>query len=81
MWGSGVQKLWDSRHRGFVSSDGKFVRIQRFEDIEAWQLAREQTRKVYDLTKNPELPFEVLSSTSYHISKVNKIKITLNAEP
>jgi len=30
------------------------MRIERFEDIEAWQLARELTRKVYDLTKNPK---------------------------
>jgi four helix bundle protein len=28
------------------------MKIERFEDIEAWQLARELTRKVYDLTKN-----------------------------
>ena len=28
--------------------------IERFEDIEAWQLARELTRKVYDLTKKSE---------------------------
>jgi len=27
------------------------MKIGRFEDIEAWQLARELTRKVYDLTK------------------------------
>ena len=27
------------------------MRIDRFEDIEAWQLARELTRKVYDFTK------------------------------
>ncbi len=27
--------------------------IRRFEDIEAWQLARELTRKVYALTKKP----------------------------
>ena len=27
------------------------MRIERFEDIEAWQLARELARKVYDLTK------------------------------
>ena len=26
------------------------MRIERFEDIEAWQLARELTRKVYNLT-------------------------------
>jgi hypothetical protein len=30
---------------------GDRVRIERFEDIEAWQLARELTRKVYALTK------------------------------
>ena len=30
------------------------MRIERFEDIEAWQLARELTRKVYDLAKKPE---------------------------
>ena len=30
------------------------VRIERFDDIEAWQLARELTRKVYELTKNPK---------------------------
>ncbi len=29
------------------------MRIERFEDIEAWQLARELTRKVYELTKKP----------------------------
>ncbi len=27
------------------------MKIERFEDIETWQLARELTRKVYDLTK------------------------------
>ena len=30
------------------------MRIERFEDIEAWQLARELTRKVYGLTKKPQ---------------------------
>jgi four helix bundle protein len=30
------------------------LKIERFEDIEAWQLARELTRKVYSLTKKPE---------------------------
>ena len=29
------------------------MKIERFEDIEAWQLARELTRKVYALTKKP----------------------------
>ena len=30
------------------------MRIERFEDIEAWQLARELTRRVYDLTRRAE---------------------------
>ena len=30
------------------------MRIERFEDIEAWKLARELTRKVYELTKKPK---------------------------
>jgi four helix bundle protein len=42
--GSGVQ-------RSEVRSLGKGVRIKRFEDIEAWQLARQLTCKAYDLTK------------------------------
>jgi four helix bundle protein len=29
------------------------MKIERFEDIEAWQLARELTRKIYELTKKP----------------------------
>ena len=29
------------------------MKIERFEDIEGWQLARELTRKVYRLTKKP----------------------------
>jgi len=29
------------------------MKIERFEDIEAWQLARELTRKVYGLAKKP----------------------------
>ena len=29
------------------------MKIEPFEDIEAWQLARELTRKVYELTKKP----------------------------
>ena len=31
------------------------MKIERFEDIEAWQLARELTRKVYQLTKKPQI--------------------------
>ena len=29
------------------------MKIEQFEDIEAWQLARELSRKVYRLTKKP----------------------------
>jgi len=29
------------------------MKIERFEDIEAWQLARELTRNIYRLTKKP----------------------------
>jgi hypothetical protein len=30
------------------------MKIKKLEEIEAWQLARELTRKVYQLTKKPE---------------------------
>ena len=30
------------------------MKIERFEDIEAWQLARELTQKVYHLTRKPK---------------------------
>jgi four helix bundle protein len=30
------------------------MKIKKFEEIEAWQLSRELTRKVYQLTKKPE---------------------------
>jgi len=33
---------------------GNRMGIERFEDIEAWQLARDLTRKVYELTKKPK---------------------------
>jgi hypothetical protein len=33
----------------------KNMKIERFEDIEAWQLARELTRKVYESTKKAAL--------------------------
>ena len=34
-----------------VNLERNLMRIDQFEDIEAWQLARELTRKVYNLTK------------------------------
>ena len=44
--GSGVQ--------GFRVQGCKAMKIERFEDIEAWQLARELARKVHSLTKKPK---------------------------
>jgi len=63
------------------------MRIERFGDIdpaavwriEAWQLARELTRKVYGLDA-PALPFEISSSTCWPTSEVNERKATLNGE-
>ena len=34
------------------------MRIERFEDIEAWQLARELTRKVYGLTRKAKFALD-----------------------
>ena len=34
------------------------MKIERFEDIEAWQLARELTRKVYSLTKKSDFSID-----------------------
>lgn len=30
------------------------MKIEQFEDVEAWQLARKRTRKVCELTKKPK---------------------------
>jgi four helix bundle protein len=35
----------------WLKKNEEYMRIDRFEDIEAWQLARELTQKVYGLTK------------------------------
>ncbi|MBW2608406.1 MAG: hypothetical protein JRD05_12320 [Deltaproteobacteria bacterium] len=37
------------------------MRIERFEDIEAWQLARELTRKFCGLTKNNPEPWSPMA--------------------
>ena len=50
------------------------MKIERFEDIEGWQLARELTRKVYRLTKKPgfardyglKRPIQNASGSSMH---------------
>ena len=47
------------------------MKIEQFEDIEAWQLARELTRKVYRLTKKPE------SAKDYGLKRLQ----TVNREP
>jgi len=41
------------------------MKIERFEDIETWQLARELTRKVYRLTKKPTVNCEPDNLSSY----------------
>jgi four helix bundle protein len=40
--------------QGFTVHGWRGMKIERFEDIEAWQLARDLTRKVYRLTKKPK---------------------------
>ena len=62
------------------------MKIERFEDIEAWQLARELTGRVYGLSFRmymimpdaPAMPFVVSSSTCWLMSRASKIKATLN---
>ena len=44
-------KFRGSRFKGFLD---EMMKIERFEDIEAWQLARVLTQKVYRLTKKPD---------------------------
>ncbi|MBA3018203.1 MAG: four helix bundle protein [Proteobacteria bacterium] len=50
------------------------MKIERFEDIEAWQLARELARKVYRLTKKPEF------AKDYGLMKRSR-QPTVNREP
>ncbi|MBI4027407.1 MAG: four helix bundle protein [Verrucomicrobia bacterium] len=47
------------------------MKIERFEDIEAWQLARELTRRVHHLTKKPgfEKDYGLDSSTTSRNTK------------
>jgi len=67
------------------------VRIERFEDIEAWQLARELTHKVYGLTKKAKFARDLglkgqiqdaagsfKGFRGSRLVKVNKRKATLN---
>ena len=50
------------------------MKIERFEDIEVWQLARELARKVYRLTKEPEF------ANDYGLMKRSR-QPTVNREP
>ena len=40
--------------QGFTVHGWREMKIERFEDIEAWQLARKLTQQVYKLTKKPD---------------------------
>jgi hypothetical protein len=40
------------------------MKIERFEDIEAWQLACKLTQKVYHMTKKPGFAYEGLKATN-----------------
>jgi hypothetical protein len=51
--GTGVGELLGFTVQGFTVHGWRAMKIERFEDIEAWQLAHELTRKVYHLTKKP----------------------------
>jgi len=57
------------------------MKIERFEDIEAWQLARELTRKVYRLTKKPGfaknygLKRQIQETTQVQSSKVHGLRL------
>ena len=68
------------------------MKIERFEDIEAWQLARELTRKVYRLAKKPRFEKdyglrrqiqEAAGSAMHNIKnyQTRVEKITVNREP
>jgi four helix bundle protein len=41
-----------------MNGDCGIMEIKRFEDIEAWQLARELTHKIYDLTKKTQFALD-----------------------
>ena len=70
------------RGSGFTE---KGMRIERFEDIEAWQLARELTRKVYGLTRKASNRSRVqrfrVHRKSQPFRKLNERKLTLNGSP
>ena len=88
--GSGfrVQRLKSNLNRCFEDSEGKSLKIERFEDIEAWQLARELTHKVYELTKKPRFARDfglkgqiqdAAGSSMHNIAEgFDKKKLTLN---
>ncbi|MCL0037601.1 four helix bundle protein [Thermodesulfovibrionales bacterium] len=66
------------------------MKNERFEDIEAWQLARELTRKVSRLTKKPgfekghslKRQIQDAAGSSIILRNMNSIReTTLNLEP
>jgi len=62
------------------------MKIEKFEDIEAWQLARELSRKVYGLTQMDKfardfgLKRQIQDAADSSMNKINK-KATTNPEP
>ncbi len=60
------------------------MKIEQFDDIEAWQLTRKLTRKVYELTKKPKfdrdfgLKRQIQEAAG---SSMHNIAVTLNGEP
>jgi len=69
------------------------MKIERFEDIDAWQLARELTRKVYCLTKKLEFAKDydvdeqarrtraAVRGFINYLKKYEERKPTMNREP
>ena len=62
------------------------MKIERFEDIAAWQLARELTRKVYDLTKKAKfsrdfgLKGQIQEAAGSSMHNIAEAMVTLNSE-
>ena len=52
--GSRLAQVYEIISLQIIYKRSNGMKIEQFEDIEAWQLARELTRKVYRLTKKPE---------------------------
>jgi len=63
------------------------MKIERFEDIEVWQLARELTRKVYRLPNEFKVVYEQVRRTRAAVRgfinylKTYEVRKTTNREP